>query len=193
MYLVRCLRSGKGISHFPLTWLFLHSSSFQHDWDPYAWWFSDAAITIGDSRVCVRCLSPHEGVALQVAPHMPGWPFHYSLWCNSIYLMMSALAACSTSLIFIYQSDFVSPSPFVGGTWVVFVSHVLRYYCISPGCYPRHSMYVGSLIVFLYGSRLCRLYFMVWSLVYWTHYSFVLCLGGHRYASPVTFSTGTLS
>ena len=75
--------------------------------------------------------------------------------------MMLALATCSTSLIFMYQSDFVSPSPFTGGIWVVFVSHVLRYYCTSPGCYPRHSMYVGFLIVFLsahdYAS--CTLWF----------------------------------
>ena len=33
---------------------------------------------------------------------------------------------------------------------------------------------------------------MVRSLVYWTHYSFVLYLGGHRYASPTAFSIGTL-
>ena len=173
--------------------MYIGSSSFCHDCDPYTWWSSDAAVAIGDTRVCVRCLSPHEGAALQVAPHMPGWPLHCSLRCNSIHLMMPALAACSASLICMYQSYFVSPSPLIGGIWVVFVSHVLRYYCISPSCYPKHSMYVGSLIVFLSGSCLCRLYFMVWSLVYWTHYSFVLCLGGHRYASPTAFSTGTLS
>ena len=60
---------------------------------------------------------------------------------------MSALAACNASLIFMYQLDFVSPSPLIGGIWVVFVSHVLRYYCISPGCYPRHIMYVGFIIL----------------------------------------------
>ena len=141
----------------------------------------------------MKCLSPHEGVALQVAPHMPRRPPPCSLRCHSRYLMMLALATCSASLICMYQSDFVSPSPLVGGIWVVFVSHVLRHYCISHGCHPRHSMYMGSLIVFLSSSCLCRLYFMVRSLVYWTHYSFVLCLGGHRYASPVAFSTGTLS
>ena len=31
----------------------------------------------------------------------------------------------------------------------VFVSHVLKSYCISPDNYSRHSMYVGLIIVFL--------------------------------------------
>ena len=75
--------------------------------------------------------------------------------------MMLALATCSASLICMYQSDFVSPSPFTGGIWVVFVSHVLRYYCISPGCYPRHNMYVGvSLYFYLdYDYAGCTLWF----------------------------------
>ena len=42
---------------------------------------------------------------------------------------------------------FCEPFPISRGIWVVFVSHVLRYYCISPGCYPRHIMYVGFLII----------------------------------------------
>ena len=61
---VRCLRSSRGTHYCPLTWLF-------HAPDSYTWWSSDASDCTSDSRVCVRCLKPHEGVALQVASHMP--------------------------------------------------------------------------------------------------------------------------
>ena len=44
-------------------------------------------------------------------------------------------------------------------------------------CGIHHSIFLAR----IYAS----MYFMVRFLVYWTSYSFVLCLGGHRYASPL--------
>ena len=130
-------------------------------------------------------LSPHEGVALQVARHMPGWPLHYSLWCSSIYLMMLTSSAYSTFFLHV-SVIFLEPFPIYRGIWVVFVSHILRYYCISPCCYPRHSTYVGFIIIFLPSSCLCEhvLYFSVPCLL--DALLFVLCLSGHRYASPAS-------
>ena len=72
-----------------------------------------------------------------------------------LFLMISASATCSSFSISMYQLDFASPSLCIGGIWVVFVSHVLQYYCISPGCYSRHRMYVGFIILFS-GSYLCK-------------------------------------
>ena len=114
------------------------------------WWSSDAAAVLCDSRVCVRCLNPHEGVALQVAPHMPGWLLHFSPWCSSSHLMILACAACSASSICMYQSDFASPSPCVGGIWAYLYLMYQKSLCISPDDYSRHSMYVGSIILFFW-------------------------------------------
>ena len=101
--------------------VYLGSSYFPHDRDPYTWWSSDAAAAIGDAWVCVKCLSPHEGVALQVAPHILGWPLHYRLRFNSIYLMMSALAAYSASLILSLR--FCEPFPaYRGHLGCIFIS-----------------------------------------------------------------------
>ena len=73
---------------------------------------------------------------------------------------------------------FLEPFPIYKGIWVVFVSHVLRYYCISPGCYPRHNMYVGFIIVFYLAHVYTNMYYIVYSLVYWMHYSLYFVLVG---------------
>ena len=43
---------------------------------------------------------------------------------------------------------FCEPFPLCRGHSGVFVSHVLKYSCISPDGYPRHHMYVGFIILF---------------------------------------------
>ena len=94
-------------------------------------------------------------------------------------------------LVCMYQSDFLSPLLFTGELWVVLIFHVLKYYCISLGCYPKHIMYVGFIIMFLSGPFLCQhvLYSSVPCLL--DTLFFVLCyLGGHRYASPASCRTG---
>ena len=76
-------------------------------------------------------------------------------------LMMMALATCSTSMIFMYQSDFVSPSPFTGGIWVVFISctQMILYqsWLLSQAqhvCETLHCIFIWPLIMpaVLYGS-----------------------------------------
>jgi len=64
--LPRYIGSSKGSHYFPLNWLFHASNS-------YTWWCSDVANCTIDCRVCVRCFRAHDGVALQVAPHMPSF------------------------------------------------------------------------------------------------------------------------
>ena len=189
--LIQCLGSGKGTPYSPLTWFFLSSSSFQHDRDPYTRWFSDAAVWTGDSQVCVRCPNPHEGVALQVAPHMPGWPLHLNLRCNSIDLMISASAACSALFYCMYQSDFQSPFLFTGASglylYLMYSDIIVQVLAVIPSIICMWD----SLSCCLYSSFLCHhvLYCSIPCLL--DALFFVLCLGEHRYASLAAYSTST--
>ena len=173
--------------------MYLGSSSSQHDRDLYTWWSSDAAAVIGDSRLCVICLNPHEGVALQVAPHMPEWLLYFRPGCSSSHLMISASTACSASLICIYQLDVVSPSLYVGGHLDIFVSHVIKSSCISPDGYSRHRMYVGFISLFIWLMFRPAYASSLRYVVFPAPYSLYYCIGGHRYAYPAAFHTGTTS
>ena len=88
---------------------------------------------------------------------------------------------------------FCKPFPMCRGHLGVFISHVLQNYCISPNDYSRHSMYVGFIILIFWLMFRPALVSLLHSVVFRVLYCVYYCLGGHRYASPTVFSTGTTS
>ena len=84
--------------------------------------------------------------------------------------MVLALAAYSAFLVCMYHSDFQSPLLFYRASLVVIISHVLRYYCIIPSCYPKHNMYVGSIMFFNLAHVYANMYYKAESHVCWAHH-----------------------
>ena len=108
-----------------------------------------------------------DDVSLSYLQHL--FDFHVLVRFCELFLTSRGNLGCiciSCTQILLYKSWLLSQAPHVCGIYHYF-----------------------SYLAHVYAS----MYLIVRSLVYWTHYSFVLCLGGHRYASPAAFSIGTLS
>ena len=131
---------------------------------------------------------------------MRGWPYRYPP-THSDDLFITAFDAAPyiwwfwpqplAAPFYLHVSiRFLEPFPIFRGIWVAFIAHILIYNCTSPGCYPRHNMYVGFIIMlFILLMFMPALYHLV---VFQTPYCLYYCLSGHRYASPIAYSRYSL-
>ena len=107
--------------------------------------------------------SPPHARMTSFLPLMQLLPFFdislHLLWC--LFDLHVSVRACE-------------PFPACRGHVGVFVSHVLKYYCISPDGYSRHRMYVRFIILFIWLMFRLAHASLLRSVVFWVPYSLYL-------------------